>query len=104
MRGEGGRILKNDVMAVHNTMYTRAVSFACDGRAASPYGRRIARFQPPAPIKHNVDTVRLAPRQTGPINYFGVSFILLLTRVSHVHYVFCIERQNTKPNRYGNMA
>jgi hypothetical protein len=63
-------------------MYTRAVSFACDGRAASPYGRRIARFQPPAPIKHNVDTIRLAPRQTRPINYFGVSFILLLTRVS----------------------
>lgn len=41
MRGEGGRILKNDVMAVHNTMYVdRWDSEAPQGGSGAGTGAR----------------------------------------------------------------
>ena len=87
-KGGGGSDLKNDVMTVHIIMYGVAIGFVCVGGVALWYGRRIARFQPPAPIKHNVDTGRLAPCRLGPLNYFRVSFIFLLPRVPHSPRLF----------------
>jgi hypothetical protein len=84
----GGWILKNGVMTVHIIMYGVAIGFVCVGRVAPQYGRRIAPFAPPAPIKHNIDTGRLAPCRIGPLNYFRVSFIFLLPRVPHSPRLF----------------